>query len=68
VRLSAEQNGTRVAYDYTVEIGGKVAAVGGRMLEGAANIVIGQFFTRLAAQVGGGAAPWWRLLLRKLGL
>ncbi len=69
VRLSAEQDGTRIAYDYTVDIGGKVAAVGGRMLEGAAKIVIGQFFARLAAQVaGGGAESWWRLLLRKLGL
>lgn len=70
VRLSREQDGTRIAYDYTVEIGGKVAAVGGRMLEGAANIVIGQFFARLAAQVGGKppTESWWRRLLRKLGL
>ena len=70
VRLSRGQDGTRIAYDYTVEIGGKVAAVGGRMLEGAANIVIGQFFARLAAQVGGKppTESWWRRLLRKLGL
>ena len=30
VRLAATEGGTRVSYDYTVEISGKVAAVGGR--------------------------------------
>ena len=47
MRLAAEQGGTRVDYDYSVEISGKVAAVGGRMLEGAARMVIGQFFEHL---------------------
>ena len=69
VRLSPADGGTRVTYDYTVEIGGKVAAVGGRMLEGAAKVVVDQFFARLAAQVAGAPAEsWWRQLLRKLGL
>ncbi len=69
VRLSPADGGTRVTYDYTVEIGGKVAAVGGRMLEGAAKIVIGQFFARLAAQVAGGSAlSWCWRILRRLGL
>jgi 2-furoyl-CoA dehydrogenase large subunit len=73
VTLAAEGDGTRVTYNYTVEIGGKVAAVGGRMIEGAARVVVGQFFSRLAAQVSGGAAAparggWWSRLLAALGL
>ena len=50
---------------------GKVAAVGGRLLEGATRVVISQFFERLVAQVGEpgiAAVPWWRRLLRLLGL
>ncbi|MPY69327.1 MAG: molybdopterin-dependent oxidoreductase [Alphaproteobacteria bacterium] len=73
VTLAAEGDGTRVTYNYTVEIGGKVAAVGGRMIEGAARVVVGQFFSRLAAQVSGGApgaarGGWWNRLLAALGL
>ena len=49
---------------------GKVAAVGGRMLDGAARFLIGQFFEALIRQAGGGAPGegWWRRLLRALGL
>lgn len=69
VRLAAADGGTLITYDYTVEITGKVAAVGRRMLEGASRIVMNQFFERLARQVGGAAKPsLWRRLLRWLGL
>ncbi|MGE0745170.1 MAG: molybdopterin cofactor-binding domain-containing protein [Rhodospirillales bacterium] len=72
VRLESVPGGTRLTYDYTVEITGKVAAVGRRMLEGASRIVVGQFFERLGRQVGGAppaAAPsLWRRLMRRLGL
>ena len=70
VRLSAEAGGTRIAYDYEVTVTGKVAAVGGRMIEAAARVVVEQFFRRLAARVGAAAAPapWWRRLSRWLGL
>ena len=70
VRLNPEGGSTRVHYDYRVEISGKVAAVGGRMLDGATRIVIGQFFERLAAEIGGGrpCTPWWRRLLTLLGI
>ncbi len=47
--LTAAGAATEVRYDYSVEIGGKVAAIGGRMLDGAASLVIGQFFKRLTA-------------------
>jgi 2-furoyl-CoA dehydrogenase large subunit len=52
VRLEGRDGGTNVTYDYSVEISGKVAAVGGRMLEGASRVIVGQFFQRLVAQVG----------------
>jgi len=47
-------NGTVVTYRYEAAIGGKVAAVGGRLLDGAAKLVIGQFFAALAAHAGDG--------------
>jgi 2-furoyl-CoA dehydrogenase large subunit len=46
--------GTLLTYRYEAAIGGKVAAVGGRLLDGAAKVVIGQFFAALAAHAGGG--------------
>jgi len=52
VHLEQVTGGTRIKYAFGADVGGKVAAVGGRMLEGAANILIEQFFRRLAAQLG----------------
>lgn len=52
VRLIAVPEGCRVEYDYSVNVTGKVAAVGGRMLDRAADIIIGKFFERLASHVG----------------
>jgi 2-furoyl-CoA dehydrogenase large subunit len=48
IQLEPEGGGTRLRYDYQVEISGKVAAVGGRMLDGAARVLMNQFFQRLA--------------------
>jgi 2-furoyl-CoA dehydrogenase large subunit len=48
VTLSSEDGGTRVNYRYGVDLSGKVAAVGGRMIEGASKVLIGEFFKRLA--------------------
>jgi 2-furoyl-CoA dehydrogenase large subunit len=50
--LPAEDGGTLVGYDYDAVIGGKVASVGGRLLDGAAKVVIRQFFAALARQAG----------------
>lgn len=64
--------GTRLRYDYRVAVSGKVAAVGGRMLQSAARMLIAQMFERLGRELGGPAAAprasWWRRLLRFLGL
>lgn len=70
IALAATAGGTRVAYRYSVAIAGKVAAVGGRMLDGAARILIAQFFERLIARAGGPAPArsrwqWLRRLLRR---
>ncbi|MDJ0391178.1 molybdopterin-dependent oxidoreductase [Roseomonas sp. E05] len=61
--------GTRIAYRYEAAVGGKVAAIGGRLLDGAARVVIGQFFAALARHAAGGAAParrGFRAWLRRL--
>jgi 2-furoyl-CoA dehydrogenase large subunit len=47
--------GTILDYAYDADIGGKVASIGGRLLDGAARVVIGQFFAALARHAGGGA-------------
>jgi 2-furoyl-CoA dehydrogenase large subunit len=74
VRLEATASGTRLHYDYAAQVGGKVAAVGSRMLEGAARIVLAQLFEALGRQaVGGDAAQpaarsFWQRLLHWLGV
>ena len=73
VRLDPHEDGTRLHYDYGVSVNGKVAAVGSRMLEGAARIVLRQLFEQLGRQAGGeptSGAPrlsWWRRLLNWVG-
>ena len=64
-------NRTVLRYEYEAAVGGKVASVGGRLLDGAARVVIGQFFEALAAQAGGkrrgGLLAWLKRLLRGRG-
>jgi len=45
--------GTAIRYVYEAAIGGKVASIGGRLLDGAARVIIGQFFAALARHAGG---------------
>ncbi|MCE9665463.1 molybdopterin-dependent oxidoreductase [Halomonas sp. M5N1S17] len=57
IRLTEIEGGrTRLDYDYDAAVGGKVASVGGRMLQSASRMIIGQIFARLAQRMGG-AAP-----------
>src|SRR5262249_49505976 len=42
LRLAPSAKGTRIDYDYAVAVGGKVAAVGGRLLDGASQVIIKQ--------------------------
>jgi 2-furoyl-CoA dehydrogenase large subunit len=53
LRLESIPTGTRLHYDYSVAISGKIAAVGGRMLEGAAKIILRQLFEQLGRQAAG---------------
>jgi len=39
---------TTLRYHYQAEIGGRVASIAGRLLDGAARVIIGQFFAALA--------------------
>lgn len=52
------EGGTLIRYTYEARVGGKVASVGGRLLDGAAKIVIGQFFQALGRKAGGGPSGW----------
>jgi 2-furoyl-CoA dehydrogenase large subunit len=55
ITLTPDQNsGTTLDYEYTAAIGGKVASIGGRLLDGAARVIIGQFLAALARHAGGG--------------
>jgi 2-furoyl-CoA dehydrogenase large subunit len=56
VSLEPQGAGTLLRYDYSAEVSGKVAAVGSRMLEGAAKIVLNQLFEQLG-KTASGAAP-----------
>ena len=69
VTLHEEAGGrTIIAYRYEAAIGGKVASIGGRLLDGAARVIIRQFFAALAAQAAGmeqrpsGLRMWLRRL------
>ena len=77
VKLAIHEQGTEVSYTYAIELSGTVASVGGRMLQGAAKALVGQFFQRLAGQIAGVKSNRkgfvlvknsWELLLRMLRL
>jgi 2-furoyl-CoA dehydrogenase large subunit len=65
-----DRGATLLRYSYEAAVGGKVAAVGGRLLDGAARVIIGQFFSALARKAGGGSSEPGLLarLLAVLGL
>jgi carbon monoxide dehydrogenase subunit G len=55
VTLAAEGAGTRIDYSATAQVGGKLAQIGSRLVDGAAAKVAEDFFARFVARVG--AAP-----------
>jgi 2-furoyl-CoA dehydrogenase large subunit len=65
--LTQIPEGTRADYDYEIVVSGQVAAIGGRMLDGAARAVISLFFRQMIAAAGGvpTRVSWWRRLLPK---
>ena len=67
VTLEATASGCRLNYDYQAQVGGKVAMVGSRMLEGAARIIVAQLFESLGRQAAGPRLGWWQRLLKWMG-
>jgi 2-furoyl-CoA dehydrogenase large subunit len=62
----APNGGTAIHYVYEAGIGGKIASIGGRLLDGGAKVIIGQFFASLARQVGSGSSSAGRPLFERL--
>lgn len=64
--------GTKMHYVYDAAIGGKVASIGGRLLDGATRVIIGQFFAALAREAGGGSQSggfsWFSLLAKLMAM
>ena len=54
LKLSAVEGGTEVAYEGEAQVGGTMAAVGQRLIDGTAKMMIKKFFEKLAAEA---AAP-----------
>jgi carbon monoxide dehydrogenase subunit G len=50
LKLTAHETGTEVAYDGDAQVGGTMASVGQRLIDGAAKMMIKRFFEKL----GGG--------------
>jgi hypothetical protein len=53
VTLSANEPGTGIAYQVKAQIGGKLAQIGSRLVDGAAAKVADDFFARFADRLGG---------------
>ena len=51
--LTPADGGTNVSFDGSVEVGGTIAAVGHRLLDSTARMIIKRFFEKLTAEAGG---------------
>ena len=54
VKLSDKDGGTLLSYSVEAQIGGKLAQLGQRLINGAAKKMADEFFQKFAANVGGG--------------
>ncbi len=66
IRLAPTDSGSTLNYEYSANVSGKVAAIGGRMLESASKFVLKQLFERLGHIASGAHAPTKRSLWQKL--
>ena len=57
ILLEPNEGGTELRYSYDIRLSGKVAAVGGRMLDGAARSIVGRFFKNLTGVLSPEATP-----------
>ena len=51
LELAEEPQGTKIAYQGDIQVGGPIASVGQRLLEGATKMLVGQFFGAVNAQL-----------------
>ncbi len=54
VKLSPTETGTKLAYDVEAQVGGKIAQLGARLIDGVARKMADSFFTSFATAVRGG--------------
>ena len=57
LELADDPQGTKVTYQGDVQVGGAIASVGQRLLEGAAKMMVGQFFTAVNKQLAAQPSP-----------
>jgi hypothetical protein len=57
VSLSENNPGTRIDYQAKAQVGGKLAQIGSRLVDGAAAKLANDFFTRFVERAGGSARP-----------
>jgi carbon monoxide dehydrogenase subunit G len=57
VRLSDVPGGTLISYDVEAQVGGRMAQLGGPIIDATAKQLAGKFFTRFAEIVSGATAP-----------
>jgi carbon monoxide dehydrogenase subunit G len=55
VNLSPSDGGTKLAYSANAMIGGKLAQVGSRLIDGVAKKIAGEFFTKFNERVSSGS-------------
>jgi 2-furoyl-CoA dehydrogenase large subunit len=71
VRLEPADGGTRLSYSYRADVGGKVAAVGQRLLGTVTRVLIAEFFAALERRIAPRAGPrmprWLAMLIAMLG-
>jgi carbon monoxide dehydrogenase subunit G len=56
VALTPEGSGTRIEYNVNAQVGGKLAQIGSRLVDGAAAKIADDFFACFVERLGGGAA------------
>jgi uncharacterized protein len=57
LELSEDPQGTKVTYTGDVQVGGPIASVGQRLLEGAAKMMVSQFFNAVHKRLAALSAP-----------
>jgi uncharacterized protein len=51
LELAEDPHGTQITYQGDVQVGGPIASIGQRLLEGATKMMVGQFFKAVNAQL-----------------